>query len=269
MGSWSWNIATGKIQWSDEFKLLHGLPLDTPSNYEYGRDLIHPDDKVRVLRELERISLLHRSTIFSPSTAPSPQMAAPLGAITRHLQRDPAGKPLILNGITFDLTDSRLAEEALRRTEKLAAAGRMAATVAHEVNNPLESLTNLIFLASTAEDLPPEVKTYLLTAEAEISRMAHIVRQTLGFYRESSTPRSVDIASIATEVLDLYRSRAEPAIFASRNHGPRLVALANAGELKQVLPTSFPTPLDASPAGGAIDSHRSKSGNTIEITRNR
>ena len=80
------------------------------------------------------------------------------------------------------------AEEALRQTEKLTAAGRLAATVAHEINNPLEAVTNLLFLARSDTSLSEETRSYLAMANKELDRAAHVARQTLGFYRDTAAP---------------------------------------------------------------------------------
>ncbi len=78
------------------------------------------------------------------------------------------------------------AEEALRRTEKLAVAGRLTASIAHEINNPLEAVTNIVWLLQNNPELPVEARDYLRMAQQELDRVTHITKQTLGFYREPS-----------------------------------------------------------------------------------
>ena len=77
------------------------------------------------------------------------------------------------------------AQAALVQSEKLAAAGRLSAAIAHEINNPLESITNLIYLIDTSGEISPTVKGYVQEALSELSRLTHIARQSLGFYREA------------------------------------------------------------------------------------
>ena len=89
-----------------------------------------------------------------------------------------------------DISERKRAEEALLRSEKLASLGRMAAAIAHEINNPLEATMNLVFLASETKELPESTRHLLEMADAELSRVAHITRQSLGFYRESNAPRA-------------------------------------------------------------------------------
>ena len=106
-----------------------------------------------------------------------------------------------------DVTADRKAEEILRKTEKLAAAARLSATVAHEINNPLAAVVNLIYIAKSMPDTPPTVAQHLTQAEQELERVAHITRQALAFYRESSTPEPVEISALVDSVLRLYSNK--------------------------------------------------------------
>jgi phosphoglycerate-specific signal transduction histidine kinase len=93
---------------------------------------------------------------------------------------------------SLDVTEQHMQQERLMLTEKLAATGRLAATIAHEINNPLESVLNLIYLSRTSPADAGTIKNYLLTAEKEITRVSHIARHTLGFYRDTSMPAVID-----------------------------------------------------------------------------
>ena len=100
--------------------------------------------------------------------------------------------------VSRDITAQLQAEEALRETEKLAAMGRVAGIIAHEINNPLAAITNIFFLIRNHPSLDEEARHCAAMAEQELQRVAHITRQTLSFYRESKTP----IAVLLTELLD-------------------------------------------------------------------
>ena len=106
-----------------------------------------------------------------------------------------------------DVTERRLQQEKLLLSEKLAATGRLAATIAHEINNPLESVLNLIYLARTSPAEISKIREYLETAEKELNRVSHIARHTLGFYRETSVASDVDLPALIEEVLTVYDSR--------------------------------------------------------------
>ena len=105
--------------------------------------------------------------------------------------------------INRDITAQIRAEEALRQTERLAAMGRVAGIIAHEINNPLEAITNTFYLLRTHPSLDEEARYYAQLGEAELARVGHITKQTLGFYRESQQPANVPIAEILDDVLQL------------------------------------------------------------------
>ncbi len=250
MGSWQWDLVHQRITWSDEFKLLHGIPLEAQPGFDGGRDLVHPDDRAAVLATLESVLDSDAEQIQMEHRAITPSGRVLWVESRGSIQRDASGKAIGISGVTLDVTESRLAEEALRRTEKLAAAGRLAATVAHEVNNPLEALTNLIYLVSSMDDLPAEAMAHLRVADGELRRLSHVVRQTLGFYRESESAGVVDIGVAAAEMCGLYRSRAEArSIRLHCQADPESLVLANAGEIKQVLANLISNAIDATSHG--------------------
>ena len=269
MGSWSWDQVRQKINWSDEFKLLHGLSLEAQPNFESGRDLVHPDDRERVLKQLTEALASDADAINQEHRSLAPDGRVIWLQSRGRIYRDAEGRATRITGITIDVTESRLAEQALRRTEKLAAAGRLAATVAHEVNNPLEALVNLVYLAQHTEGLPEEAANHLRIADGELRRMAHIVRQTLGFYRESVIAQKVNLATLVSEVIDLYRTRALTrglTLSDEAAHGTVLSALVNGGEIKQVVANLISNAIDATPPGGLVKAMTSRTVGGIEIT---
>jgi PAS domain S-box-containing protein len=151
-----------------------------------------------------------------------------------------------------DITERRMSEDALMRAEKLAAAGRLAATVAHEVNNPLEALTNLIYIAQHSQDFR-EIRQLLKQADSEVGRIAHITRQALGFYRETSTAAYFKPAVIVREVTDFYASRAMTlGVTFIVNAETEREVLGSAGELRQILSNLLANSLDACAKGATI-----------------
>lgn len=170
--------------------------------------------------------------------------AAPL----RNTEGEISGVVLVFR----DGTERRSSQKALMRAEKLAAAGKLAASIAHEVNNPLEGLTNLLYLAGQGKDLA-EVQHWLAQAQAVVNRLSHITRRTLGFYRESARASIYRPAEVVEEVLAFYVPEA-----LSKN--VRLEAQIRTqretwgvpGELRQVLSNLLTNSLDAMPGGGLI-----------------
>ncbi len=109
--------------------------------------------------------------------------------------------------VTFrDLTEQRKREEALRRLEKLAAVGQLASSIAHEINNPLESLTNLLYLMRLSDSVE-EIHEYVAVAQTELARVTEITMQTLRFHRQSSRSVEVDMADLMRSVVALYTGR--------------------------------------------------------------
>ena len=158
-----------------------------------------------------------------------------------------------LIAISRDISELKQAQSAVIEAEKLAATGRMAASIAHEINNPLEAVTNLIYLARTTEGMPQRVREDLLLADQELARVAQIAQQTLGFYRDSSHPGWVGIEKIVDEVLAIYeRKLRQKEIVLQRSAPTNLLVFAKGGELKQVVANLILNAIDASRTGGRI-----------------
>ena len=144
------------------------------------------------------------------------------------------------------------AENALRKSEKLAVAGRMAASIAHEINNPLESVTNLIYLSSTSERMA-DIKTFLATAEREIARVSAITAHTLRFHREPAGPVPVKVAELLDSVLTLFHSRLCHANIAVKKEcGTVTPILGLERELRQLFANLVGNALDAMGKGGTL-----------------
>ena len=138
----------------------------------------------------------------------------------------------------------------MRRSEKLATAGRLAASVAHEINNPLEAVINLLYLARHDAT---NAEQYLIMAEQEIGRIAHLAQQTLGFVRDNSTPASMDPAAIVDEMLELYsRKLQSKKIQVLRRYRNRTEISGYSGELRQLLANLLVNAVDAMSEGGSL-----------------
>jgi PAS domain S-box-containing protein len=151
-----------------------------------------------------------------------------------------------------DMTEYRRTEQALRESEKLAVTGRLAATIAHEINNPLEAITNLLYLAQRSSS-PEAVQSFLATAMNEVERVGSIARHTLGFYRDSSAPRRFDLAELSLDVLALYHHRLDAkGIKVWEEIRPAVDIYGSAGELKQVIGNLLLNAIEAVPLAGAV-----------------
>lgn len=150
------------------------------------------------------------------------------------------------------IVQERNAEEALRRTEKLAVAGRLAATIAHEINNPLEAVINLVYLARTSQS-QKDTREYLERAESELGRVSAIASETLKFYRQQNRATETRIPEILTSLLALYKDKIAGSKLELRTDFadvPPIVAFS--GELRQVFSNLLTNAIDAA-AGARID----------------
>lgn len=164
------------------------------------------------------------------------------------------GERQVNNCVWEDVTEKKAAEAALLQSEKLASVGRMAATVAHEINNPLELVINCIYLAASDSNLPPEVKGHLANADRELHRVAHIAKRTLGFYRENTKSAAVDIRTLVNEVAELYDPKfTHKDIQLNVEHNGRSSGMiAVGGEIRQVIANLLTNAIDASRPRGMV-----------------
>jgi signal transduction histidine kinase len=240
---------------------------------------IYPDDTAdRIqLRQLLAVTLFFAlvgvigCTIFASLMAKS--IARPIRVLmhaTRRLIRDPedtAAFPLPVVGsneaadlavafnrmvaaIQEQRAERRRTEDALRRTEKLAAAGRLAASIAHEVNNPLEAVTNLLFLLRQAP-LDSESARYAELAAEQTARVSEITQQALRFYRQSTLPAVTNIPDLIESVVKLHRGRINAfGIKVCRCYAQDVQLFCFAGELRQLFANLIGNAIDSMAVGG-------------------
>ena len=167
--------------------------------------------------------------------------------------RDRRGNIIGAAKIARDITQQKRLEAALHVSERLASVGRLAATVAHEINNPLEAVTNFIYLAKQQPDLSEKLERYLTYADQELARVAHIAQQTLGFYRDNSQPVPLVIANVVEDVLTVYERKFKyKGLNIEKRIEPGLTICTLHGELKQILSNLVANAIDACREGGRI-----------------
>ena len=158
-----------------------------------------------------------------------------------------------VGAIVMDVSERKRSEDALRRTEKLAATGRLAASIAHEINNPLEAITNLLYLLRRFCHLDASALNYVTIAEREVHRMSEITQQTLRFYRQSTLPARATMEELLDSVLDMYSARLSTlAIVLERQYKPSLDLYCFAGEVRQVISNLVSNAMDATAGGGRL-----------------
>jgi PAS domain S-box-containing protein len=167
--------------------------------------------------------------------------------------RNEAGEILRWVGSCTDIHDQKLAEEALRRSEKLAATGRLAASIAHEINNPLSSVTNSLYLALQDPALSDETRSFLQMAEQELTRVTHITTQTLRFHRQSKAASIADLSETMESVLMLFGPRLmarKIEVIRDLQRGAHILCFDD--ELRQVFANLVSNSLDATADGERI-----------------
>ena len=206
------------------------------------------DDERRILRTIERGERIERSqTVRLTRNGERIDISLTVSPV-----RDEAGRVMGAASIARDINQEKKTEQALRVTERLASVGRMAATVAHEINNPLEAVTNLVYLArgcATRED----VQKYLKTIDEELDRVSHLTRQTLGFYREARAPSVVRIGPVVGSLVSFFETRARNKGIEIRpeiRRDPEIYAVA--GEIRQLITNLLSNSIDAVGSGGLI-----------------
>jgi signal transduction histidine kinase len=171
-------------------------------------------------------------------------------------------------GAATDITERKNAQESLICAEKLAATGRLAATLAHEVNNPLAGATNALFLASNDPELKAETREYLRVAEQELRRAAYITRQSLGFYRENGSHEPVPLPLLIDDVIRVYTGKLQDRNitvlrkyrYGRCTHGERCL-MVNAGELRQMISNLLANGIDALNDNGTVYIRASRTSN--------
>jgi signal transduction histidine kinase len=166
--------------------------------------------------------------------------------------KDVDGRVIGASKILRDISGRRRLEQSLLQAEKIAATGRMAATIAHEINNPLESVMNLLYLLRPIIT-DPQGTSYLDTAESELGRVAHIAKQTLGYYREHASASNASLTELAQHAISIYEPRCTAAGIEIRTSFTSLRKIVlRRGEMMQVISNLIANAIHAMPAGGIL-----------------
>jgi PAS domain S-box-containing protein len=155
--------------------------------------------------------------------------------------------------VILEMTNQKKAEAALIQSEKLAAVGRLASSISHEINNPLEAITNLLYLIDLSSELPENVRRYVDTAQNELSRVCQIATQTLRFHRQAVRATHVSAAELVDAVLNLYQGRlANSSIKVEATYASPTTVLCFENDIRQVLNNLIANAIDAMRQGGRL-----------------
>ncbi len=163
------------------------------------------------------------------------------------------GKVEAIAAVVLETTNQKKAEAALIQSEKLAAVGRLASSISHEINNPLEAITNLLYLIALSEELPKSVRSFVETAQSELSRVCQIATQTLRFHRQAVRATNVSAADLVSAVLNLYQGRlANSNIRVETTYAVSTKVLCFENDIRQVLNNLIANAIDAMRHGGRL-----------------
>ena len=233
---------------------LTGWPLDEAVNkplrqvfhiiHEHTRkEAENPVEKVRRLNKV--IGLANHTALISRNGTEYviDDSAAPIN--------DKSGNLIGIVLVFRDITDQKRAEAALIASEKLAVAGRLAASIAHEIHNPLDSVANLHYLLANESNAEKRAE-YLSMAQQELKRTLQISRTLLNLYREPNAPVKVDLKELLESVLLLHRRLDTQSVTVQHNFDGSFVVEGFPAELRQVFTNLITNAADATGINGKI-----------------
>ena len=236
--------------WNDGARQIFGFTLEEQKGRASLQSLFPPESvkgAQETIEKLRRGEEVYWETLARHRSGRSMDVSV---SLTPHM--DAPGILVGFSAIVRDTTARRRAEKALLQSEKLASVGRLASSIAHEINNPLESVTNLLYILGSRID-DPETRQFLITAQEELARVSHIATHTLRFHKQSSNQTFVDLQALGESVLALYRGRlaaSQVVAVCDCRTSPHLFCFE--GELRQVLINLVSNAYDALRHGGQL-----------------
>jgi two-component system, chemotaxis family, CheB/CheR fusion protein len=207
--------------------------------------LVPPDRPTEVDEILQRVRrgerLQHFETMRLTKDGRALQVSLTISPV-----RNSSGMVIAASSIARDVTQVKRAEEALRNSERLAIAGRMAATIAHEINNPLETVTNILYLLGRNPKLDDSARGYIKVADEELKRVGQITRTTLGMYRDrDAAPVQVNVVELLQTILMLYQRQLQAVGAVETRFRSAMTVRGVSGELRQVFSNLIANAIDA------------------------
>ncbi|HZU33889.1 MAG TPA: ATP-binding protein, partial [Candidatus Angelobacter sp.] len=249
--TWDWDLTTGEIAWNANVAEVFGRPGHELSSFDAFMRHVPESGREELTAKLNHA--LERGHEFSHEfRVVWPDKSLHWIAANGKPYYATGPRAVRMVGVSWNITARKRADEALVQAEKLAAVGQLASSIAHEINNPLEAVTNLLYLSAQAAILP-EVQQYIALAQQELNRVTNITTQTLRFHRQSTRASTTSLRDVMENVLTLFQGRIiNTGITVERRYKTEGKVFAYEGDLRQVIANLVSNAIDASQSGGKI-----------------
>jgi signal transduction histidine kinase len=246
-----WDHTTGTMSFSDRASYVFGANIGGTSSYDSFLQLVLDADRLSAQERIGDLLSAHRPLdlefrLRSPGRDPR------WGCLRAGTTYDAAGHPVRTIGVLQDVTQRTLEHHTQLRSEKLLAAGRLAHSIAHELNNPLSAATNLLYIIKDDRSLSRAGKQYAAMAEEELRRLTNTAKQALGFYRENAQPGPLLMNELVEEVVADFSRNVPASVTLEIEQGPVMTLEAVRGELRQALSNLVANALQAVGESGKI-----------------
>ena len=264
-GFWTYNFKTRDVYCTNTCRSMYSIPDAMFIDSAVWARRVHQDDRMSVnafnSEVGERRDIQFEKEFRFIGREGDCRWVCSHGEITY----DASGQPENMIGFDIDITSKKQADDALERSERLVVAGRFAAVVAHEINNPLEAVNNLVYLAKMENSIE-RLREYLTFAENELARVQTISRQTLSFYRESNSFEIFEIGDVIETCLNVLdgRIKAKQVRLVLRVHSPAPL-YAKRGEILQVLLNLLTNAIEAVQPAGCVQIAADREGTRVRI----